>query len=186
MSTRRTDRALGRPPVNRHRAVAVGVVLAAALVAVAVVAVRDLAVAQGWAAGQPWLAEALAGLDRLEPTTTVLAVGTVAGIVGLLLLLAGLLPAKRRHVRSDEAEHLWSSPSTLAEVTRAAADRSPGVLSARVVRSSRGRVLLEIATREDRAASAATVGSARELAAAAGAGLGATRVDVRAAKEEIA
>ena len=59
MSSNRTDRALGRPPVNRNRAVAVGVVLAAALVAVAVVAVRDLAVAQGWASGEHWLAEAL-------------------------------------------------------------------------------------------------------------------------------
>lgn len=186
MSTDRTERALGRAPVNRHRAVAVGVVLAAALVAVAVVALRDLAVAQGWASGRPWLAGALAGADRLEPTTAVLAVATGAGVVGLLLLLAGLLPAKRRHVHADEAEHLWSSPATLAEVTRAAADRSPGVLSARVVRASRGRVLLEVATREARSASAGTVGSARELATEAGAVLGATRVDVRAAKEEIA
>jgi hypothetical protein len=163
---------------------AVAIVVACALVALAVVTIRDLAVSQGWATGQPWLAEALTGIDRLEPTPGVMAAGTAVGLVGLLLLLAGLLPPKRRYVTAAEAEHLWSSPSALAEVARAAADRSQGVLSARAVRASRGRVLVEVATREDRSSSSSAVGTAKENAAAAGAGLGAHRVDVRAAKED--
>lgn len=184
MSSTRTERALARPPLARHRAVAIGVVLACVLVAAAVVAVRDLAVARGWATGQPWLPDAFSGLDRLEPTPTLLAIGTVAGAIGLLLVLAGLLPARRRYVTATGAEHLWASPSALAEVARAAADRSQGVLSARVVRASRGRVLVEVATREDSSSSSTTVSRAREEATAAASGLGASRVDVRAAKEE--
>lgn len=181
--TTRTDRVLTRPPVSGHRAVAIGVVAALALVGVAVVAVRDLAVSQGWAGGEPWLADGVRGLDGLEPTPAVLAVATAVGVLGLLLVLAGLLPAKRRHVPAPEAAHLWSSPSALAEVSRSAVDRAEGVVAARVVRASRGRVVLDVVTR-DRATDDRTVQGAHELARAAGAALGARRVDVRAVEEE--
>lgn len=178
-----TDRALGRPPAPRHRAVAIGVVMALALVGVAVVAVRDLAVAQGWAAGEPWLAAGIRGLDGLEPTTGVLAAATAVGALGLLLVLAGLLPARRHHVPADGAGHLWSTPSALAEVARASVDRSQGVVSARVARASRGRVVVDVVTR-DRATPAATLAYAREVARGSATALGARRIDVRAVKED--
>jgi hypothetical protein len=182
----RTDRALARPPVSRHRAVAVGVVIALSLVGLAALAVRDLAVSQRWAAGEPWLAAGLRALDGLEPTSGVLAVATALGVAGLLLVLAGLLPAGRRHVRATDAEHLWSSPSALAEVARSAVDRSQGVVSARVARASRGRVLIDVATRDEGSAAAGTLEQARGLAGGAAAALGARRVDVRTAEEESA
>lgn len=185
MSTR-AERALARPPVSRHRAVAIGVVIAVGLVVAAVVAVRDLAVSQGWSTGEPWLAEGLRALDGLEPTPAVLGIGTGLGVLGLLLVLAGLMPAKRRHVAAREADHLWSSPSALAEVARAAVDRSQGVLSARVARAGRGRVVIDVSTHGEGDAASSTVAGARDLADAAGKALGARRVDVRAAKEEIA
>jgi len=182
----RTERALARPPVARHRAAAIGVVIALTLVGVAVVAVRDLAVSQGWAAGEPWLGAGVRALDGLEPTPGVLTVATGIGAAGLLLVLAGLLPAGRRHVRATDAEHLWSSPSALAEVARSAVDRSQGVVAARVARASRGRVLIDVATRDEGSAAAGTLQQARGLADGAATPLGARRVEVRAAEEESA
>ena len=181
----RAETVADRPPASRHRAVAIGVALALALVGVAVVAVRDLAVTEGWAAGEPWLAEGVRRLDGLEPSTGVLALATAVGVLGLVLLLAGLLPAGRHHVPASGAQHLWSSPSALAEVARSAADRSQGVVTARVARASRGRVVLDVVTR-DGVADPMMLGTARELASAAGSALGARRVDVRAAEEESA
>lgn len=183
MSSTRTERALARAPLARHRAVAIGIVLALVLVAVGVVAVRDLAVAQDWAAGEPWLAEELRSLDGLEATDGVLAVASVAGLLGLLLVYAGIRPAARRHVASPEVPQLWSSPSALAEVARSAADRAPGVVSARTARARTGRVVIEIATREGRTTDGGST-DARERATAAGQALGARRVDVRTAQEE--
>lgn len=183
--SRRIESVASRPPVSRHRAVAIGVVLALALVGVAVVAVRDLAVTEGWATGEPWLAEGVRRLDGLEPSTGVLALATVVAVLGLVLVLAGLLPAGRHHVPASGVQHLWSSPSALAEVARSAADRSPGVVAARVARASRGRVVLDVVTRNG-VTDQTTLSTARELASAAGTALGARRVDVRAAEEESA
>ncbi|PKH44250.1 hypothetical protein SAMN05192575_102284 [Nocardioides alpinus] len=184
MSTTRTERALARAPLARHRAVAIGIVLALGLVAVGVVAVRDLAVAEGWATGEPWLADGLRSLDGLGPTDGVLAVATLAALLGLLLMYAGLRPAARRHVASGEVEQLWSNPSALAEVARSAADRAPGVVSARTARARKGRVVIEVATREGRTTDGADPTDARDRATTAGQALGARRVDVRTAQEE--
>lgn len=184
MSSSRTERALARPPQARHRAVAIGVLVAVGLVAVGVVAVRDLAAAQGWAAGEPWLADGLRALDGLEATSTVLSAATVAGLLGLLLVVAGIRPAGRRHVASTEVDQLWSNPTALAEVARSAADRAPGVLSARTARARRGRVVIEVATRGGGAAEGGDATDARERATTAGRALGARRVDVRTAQEE--
>ena len=72
--TNRTDRALARPPALRHRSVPLAVLLGVLLVAFAVVAVRDLAVSQGWAQGEPWLAAGVRSLDGLEAGTATLVV----------------------------------------------------------------------------------------------------------------
>lgn len=184
MSTTRTERALARAPLARHRAVAIGIIIALGLVAVGVIAVRDLAVTQGWATGEPWLAEGLRSLDGLEATDGILAVATVAALLGLLLMYAGIRPAARRHVASGEVDQLWSSPSALAEVARSAADRAPGVVSARTARARKGRVVIEVATREGRATDGGEASDARERATTAGQALGARRVDVRTAQEE--
>ncbi|RYC12913.1 hypothetical protein [Nocardioides zhouii] len=181
MSTSRVQRALSRPPVGLHRFVPVGILGAVALVALAVVTVRDLVVDRGWSAGQPWLPDVLRGLDGTTPTTGLLVVATVAAAIGLVLLVVGLLPSPRRHVRARESEQLWSSPAALAAVSRAAADRAPGVLSARTTRAGRRRVTIDVATRGD---DGATMATAREVATTAGRALGARRIDVRTAEEE--
>lgn len=181
MSTTRTQRALARPPVGLHRTVPIGIVVALGLVVLAVVAVRDLVVDRGWSTGQPWLPDLLSGFDGTTPTTGVLVVATVGAVLGLVLVVVGLLPAPRRHTRAQDSEQLWSSPTAVAAVARAAADRAPGVLSARTARAGRRRVVLEIATRGDEGAALA---QSREAATSAGGALGVRRIDVRAAEEE--
>ena len=181
MSTTRTERALARPPVGLHRTVPIGIVVALGLVVLAVVTVRDLVVDRGWSTGQPWLPGLLSPLDGLGPSTGLLAVATVAAVLGLVLLVVGLTPAPRRHARAQDSEQLWSSPAAVAAVARAAADRAPGVLSARTARAGRRRVAIDVATRGD---DAAALGTAREAATTAGGALGARRVDVRTAEEE--
>lgn len=182
--TSRTDRVMGRPPALRHRSVPLAVLLGALLVGVAVVAVRDLSVAQGWAQGDPWLAAGIRALDGLEATTAVLAVATLAGVVGLLLLVVGLSRAERRYVRATEETQLWSTPAAIGEVARTAADRAPGVLAARVGRAGRRRVVLEVLTRGDAASDSATLAGVREVAVPPANALGIARIDVRTAQED--
>lgn len=183
-TTSRAARGLSRAPRGAHRAVPVGVLIALALVALAVVAVRDLVVDQGWSRGTPWLPAVVDDLDGLEPTNGLLTVATVLGLLGIVLVLAGLLPAARRHTQAPGADQLWSSPSALGAVTRAAADRAPGVLRARVGRAGRRRVVLEVVPRRDQRSDQTALTACREAASAAGSALGARRVDVRPVEEE--
>ena len=139
--SRRIESVASCPPVSRHRAVAIGVVLALALVGVAVVAVRDLAVTEGWATGEPWLAEGVRRLDGLEPSTGVLALATAVAVLGLLLVLAGLLPAGRhtcRHPGSSTCGRARRhSPRWLAaRRTGRRASSAPGSLAPRADASS--------------------------------------------------
>lgn len=180
----RSERALARPPVGRHRAVPVGFVVALALVALAVVAVRDLAVARGWSAGDPWVATLVGDLDGMTPGAGLLALATVVGVLGLVLVLVGLLPAPRRHVRTEGVEQLWASPAAIATTVRAAVDRVPGVQKARVSRAGRRRVVVEVATRGSETDSTAVLSGARDTATLVAGALGARRVDVRLAEEE--
>ena len=48
-------------------------------------------------------------------------VPVAARVLGLVLVLAGLLPTRGHHVPASGVPHLWSSPSALAEVARSAA-----------------------------------------------------------------
>lgn len=182
--TSHTDRVLARPPALRHRSVPLAVLYGVLLVAVAVVAVRDLAVSQGWAQGDPWLAAVVRSLDGLEADTATLVVGTAVGLVGLVLLVIGLSPAQRRYVRATEATQLWSTPAAIGEVSRTAADRAPGVLAARVTRAGRRRIVLQVTTRGDAARDDASLSGAREVATAPATALGARRIDVRLAEED--
>ena len=143
---------------------------------------------EGWATGEPWLAEGVRRLDGLEPSTGVLALATAIAVLGLVLVLAGLLPAGRHHVPASGVQHLWSSPSALAEVARSAADRSPGVVAGQGrPRLSRGRVVLDDRRPATASTDQTTLSTAREAAKQQPAPPSAPgRVDVRAAEEESA
>lgn len=179
----RTDRALSRDPIGGHRAVVIGAVMALLLVAIAVLAVRDLVVAQGWATGQPWVPQVVSDLDGLTPSPTVLAVATLVALVGLALVLAAVLPAPRRHVRAEGPDQLWTTPTAVATAAAASVDRTPGVLSARVASASRKRVVLEVVGRRDESG-AEVRDLSRDAAVLVTGALGIRRADVRLAEED--
>mgnify|MGYP003336219064 CR=1 FL=1 len=136
-------------PRGRPGVAVIAIVLALGLIALAAVAVRDLAVARGWSSGEPWIPAAVRDLDGLTATTGVLVVGGVAAVVGLLFVLAALRPAPRTHLMADDAGLLWVSPRALAEVAEAAADRTPGVVTADARRSGRRRIAVDVTTAGD-------------------------------------
>jgi len=134
------------PPTRTPAVGLVSSLLAVGLIALAVVAVRDLAVAQGWTAGSPWAPPAVSALDGLTANGTVLAVGVVAGVIALLLLFAVLKPARKTHGQGGDAStDLWVSPGAVATLAREAADRTAGVRSAEA-RATRRAVTVSVAT----------------------------------------
>ncbi|WP_137292876.1 DUF6286 domain-containing protein [Nocardioides dongxiaopingii] len=140
-----TDRT---PPRARPVAALAAPVLALALVAVAVVAVRDLLVDRGRVGGTPWSRDLVDAADGLTASTALTVAGLAAAVVGLLLVVAALLPGRRTHLRGSAAADLWVSPGALAALAQTVADRSPGVVSAATTRVGRRRVTVEVVARE--------------------------------------
>jgi putative Mn2+ efflux pump MntP len=152
------------------------VVVALLLIGLAVVAVRDLVVAQGWSTGTPWLLSLARSLDGLTASIGVVVAGVVLVLVGLLVLWLGLKPARRTHLEGRTDADLWLTPAALAALARAAADRSAGVISAEAGSVGRRKITIDVLTRGE----AATV--TREVEAALDdtvRGLAATTIAVR-------
>lgn len=165
-----------RPPRARPGATPLAVLLALGLVALAVVGIHDLAAARGWSNGPVWVADLAERLDGLTATTGVVAASIGAGVVGLLLVVLALAPARRTHLRVRGEQDLWVSRGAVAALAGATADRAPGVISAEVTRSSRRRVTVEVVTQRDRDEVTAGVRSALDGSLA---DLTGTRVAVR-------
>ncbi len=165
-----------RPPRARPVATGVAVLLALGLVALAVVGVRDLAVARGWSSGAPWVADAVGSLDGLTASTAVVVASIASVVVGLLLVLVALTPARRTHLPVDGEHDLWISPAAVGELARARADRAPGVISAELARATRRRAVVEVVTQ--RSGDEVEPG-VRSAVAASLAGLTPTRLTVR-------
>ncbi len=140
------------PPRARPAAVVVAPVLALVLIAVAVVAVRDLALTQGWAAGTPWAPSLLDGLDGLSPSAGLAAAGTLVALTGLVLVWLGLKPGRRTHLRGAGEADLWLSTGAVAALAQSTADRVAGVVSADASRTSRRRVTVDVVTTANPAA----------------------------------
>ncbi len=164
------------PPRARSAAVLVSVLLALLLVALAVVAVRDLAVSQGWTTGSPWSLSLVRDLDGLTDSVWVTATGVVVALVGLVLVWLALKPGARTHLAGRSDSDLWVSPGAVAALARGTADRAPGVVSADVRRVSRRRITVEVVTNRD----ASSVTGGVEAALRPGPGdLTHARVDIR-------
>ncbi|MBJ7529682.1 MAG: hypothetical protein JHD04_09205, partial [Nocardioides sp.] len=131
------------PPRGRPAVVPVALLLALVLVALAVATVRDLAVAQGWAGGSPWLRDAVDGLDGLTATSAVVGAAVAIGLVGLVLLVLALKPAPVTHLPATADGDLWVSTQAVAALARQRADRSSGVVGASATVSRRHRVRVE-------------------------------------------
>lgn len=148
------------PPRARPAAVPVALLAAAALVAVGVVAVRDLAVSQGWSAGSPWIPDLVQPLDGLQASTGLSIGGGIAALVGFLLVRSALKPGRPTHLRASGETDLWLEPRALGALAQSVADRVAGVVSAEATRSGRRRVVIEVVTTEDEEAVTARVRSA--------------------------
>lgn len=125
-------------------AVPTAIVLALVLIAVAVVAVRDLALSQEWAAGTPVVPDLVAGLDGVRSSVGLAIGGAVVALIGLVLAWFGLRPGRRTHLRVAGDADLWLAPGAVAAIAQETADRLPGVVSAESSLRSRRRVIVDI------------------------------------------
>lgn len=150
MSTHTAPRA---QPRRAPVAVPTATVLALVLIAVAVVAVRDLALSQGWAAGTPLVPDLVEGLDGVRASVGLAIGGGVVALVGLLLVWLGLRPGRRTHLRVAGDADLWLSPGAVAAIAQETADRLPGVVSAESSLRSRRRVVVDIVAQDAAAVS---------------------------------
>jgi len=140
------------PPKARPAASVVAVVIALALVALAVVSVRDLAISQDWTTGTPWSLALAQAFDGLKATTGVLAIGIAIGVVGLLLVFLAVKPAHSTHLRGKVDSDLWLSASAVAALAQNIADRAPGVISADTSRATGRKIVVDVVTSQDRQA----------------------------------
>ncbi len=117
-------------PRVRPAAAVASSVIALLLVAVAVVAVRDLAVAQGWTKGTTWTSEVLDRLDGLSASGGVLVAGIVLVAIGLWWVVLAVAPAARSHHATQLATDVWISSAALSASAANAAEGVSGVASA--------------------------------------------------------
>ncbi|MFD4327541.1 DUF6286 domain-containing protein [Nocardioides sp. NPDC058538] len=139
------------PRVQPRRApvaVATATVLAIVLIAFAVVAIRELALSQGWAAGTPLAPDLVEGLDGLRASVGLAIGGGAIALIGLVLLWLGLRPGRRTHLRVAGDADLWLSPGAVAAIAQETADRLPGVVSAESSLRSRRRVVVDIVAQD--------------------------------------
>ncbi|MBC7275781.1 DUF6286 domain-containing protein [Nocardioides sp.] len=143
-----------RPPVPRAQprrtpvVVLAATVLALVLIGIAVVAVRDLLVSQGWATGSPIAPALVDGSDGLRATVGLAIGGAVVALAGLVLIWLGLRPGRRTHLRVRGDADLWLAPGAVAALAQETADRLPGVMSADSSRSTRRRTVVDIVVAE--------------------------------------
>lgn len=137
------------PPKASPVAVWVAIIIALLLIALAVVAVRDLATTQGWIRGTAWSTSLVKPLDGLTASTAVVIVAVLIGLVGLWVVWLSLKPARRTHVRANVDEDVWFTRAAVAALAQNVADRTPGVISADATR--RGRTItIDVATGQNR------------------------------------
>lgn len=132
------------PPRRAPLAVPTAIVLSLVLIAAAVIAVRELALSQGWAAGTPLVPHLVEGLDGVRASLGLAIGGGVVALIGLVLLGLGLRPGRRTHLRVAGDADLWLSPGAVAAIAQETADRLPGVVSAGSSLRSRRRVGVDI------------------------------------------
>ena len=127
-------------PAPRARPAAAGVslVIAMLLLALAVVGVHELLVDQHWSSGSSWLGSLSRSLDGLAPGTGITALAVLVALVGLWLLVVAIAPARRTHQRTpvDDGD-VWISRRAVSRLAVQAAERTPGVDSARATLSRR-------------------------------------------------
>ncbi|WP_298991390.1 Asp23/Gls24 family envelope stress response protein [uncultured Pseudokineococcus sp.] len=128
---------------------AVGVTVAACVLALVVVALGALLgheglVALGVLGGSSWLAGPVQALDGLAPSSAVTAIGVGVAVVGLLLVVLGLSRRRRRWVGVESRSGVVLHRRDVARVAAGAARSVDGVLDAG---ASTGRRSVEVSAR---------------------------------------
>lgn len=129
-------------PTARPAAQAAAVVVGLLLLALAGALVRDAAVALGWLSGSSWTLALLRDLDGLTSTAAVQAASAIAVVLGVLLVLVALRPARATHRAAGDG--LWLSPAAMTALAATVADRTPGVVGVDTRRSGRRRIALDV------------------------------------------
>jgi hypothetical protein len=122
----------------------VGVVLALAVIAIGLVAVRDAAVAAGWAPGRQWIPMAVDAVDGLAPASWMAIAAFAVAILGLLMIAVALAPRRRTAVPLTAGGAVFLRRADVATIAASAAADVPGVLRARA-RLGRRRVVIRAA-----------------------------------------
>lgn len=109
----------------------VGIVLAALLVALGVLVVREALVAAGQVAGEPWLAPLVDRADGVRPSAALAAAGVVLALVGLWLVVVALGRRVRTRLPVTSSAGTTIGTADAARLAASAADDVDRVLSAR-------------------------------------------------------
>lgn len=131
-------------PLAAAGSATVGVVLALAVTAIGVVAVRDAAVAAGWAPGRQWIPVAVDVVDGLAPASWMTIAAVAVGILGLFMMAVALAPRRRTAVPLTADGAVFLRRADVATIAATAATDVPGVLRARA-RAGRRRVVIRAA-----------------------------------------
>ncbi|WP_421735392.1 DUF6286 domain-containing protein [Cellulomonas sp.] len=123
------------------------IALAAVLVVLGVLVVREALVAAGRVDGEPWIAPVVDSADGVVPSTLVTAVGVVVALLGLWLVVVAL--GRRVRTRLDVTSSTGATIGVrdAARLAASAADEVDRVLSARAS-ATRRSVTVTVSTLE--------------------------------------
>lgn len=131
-----------KPPVAAPAATGVTIVLALVLIALGVIAVRDVLLWTGAIAGTPWIINALNYFDGLTAQTWMLPAGIAVAILGLFVVFAAVKPRRRTH-QPLSAPDTWITTRDLSRAARGAVQTLTGVATT-TARGSARKITLVI------------------------------------------
>lgn len=120
-----------RSPVATPTVRRVGVLLAAAMLALGVIALRDTAVTLGWLRGTRWIDAAVTAADGRHDQWWMVPIGAVGILIGGWLVSCACRPARTTAMKLKAASSQWMSPTDVARLASDAAGGVAGVLRAR-------------------------------------------------------
>ncbi len=125
-----------KPPVAAPVASGLAVSFAIAMIALGLVAGRDVLVWTGAIRGSGWISGAVKAVDGLAAQWWMLPGGIAVAVVGLLIVIAAVKPRRRTH-RPLTAPDTWIRPRDIIRLTASACQAITGVANANASGSAR-------------------------------------------------
>ncbi|QNG20034.1 hypothetical protein G4H71_14360 [Rhodococcus triatomae] len=138
----------GREPVRPAAAGYVGALVAIALLAVGVIALRDAAVSTPWLDGERWIDSGVRAVDGASPRTWMVPVGVLLAVAGVLALVVAVKPRGKVGTAVSTTTGVWIEPRDIARLATATAESVPGVVEARST-ATRRKVSVLVTTSDD-------------------------------------